>query len=61
MGKVYTKKVKLTNVSYTVNRCQLEGVSDNMADFISVAFDPPGPMSAGISCTMQVTFSPQVR
>ena len=60
VGKVYSKKVRLTNVSYTVNRCHLEKVSDDIAYFISVTFDPPGSMSAGMSCNMHVTFSPQV-
>lgn len=60
VGKKYSKKVRLTNVSYTVNRCQLEGVSANLADFLTVSFDPPGSMSAGMSCSMQVTFLPQV-
>lgn len=60
VGKVYHKKVGLTNISYTVNRCLLEGVSTSIADFISVDFSPPGSMSAGMSCSMAVTFSPQV-
>ena len=61
VGKLYSKKVKLTNISYTVNRLQLEGVSTSLADFVTVSFEPPGPMSAGMSCSMQVSFSPQVR
>ena len=61
IGKVYTKKVKLTNVSYTVNRIHYEGVSASIADFITVTFDPPGSMSAGMSCNMLVSFTPQVR
>lgn len=60
VGKTYSKKVKLTNVSYTVNRLQYEGVSGKIADFVTVTFDPPGSMSAGMSCSMQVSFSPQV-
>ena len=60
VGKVYSKKVRLTNVSYTVNRCLLEGVSNSIADFVNVEFSPPGSMSAGMTCTMSVTFSPQV-
>ncbi len=60
VGKVYSKKVRLTNVSYTVNRCQLEGVSTSIADFINVDFSPPGSMSAGMNCSMSITFSPLV-
>lgn len=60
VGKVYSKKVKLTNVSYTVNRIQYEGVSSSITDFITVTFDPPGSMSAGMSCNMVVSFTPQV-
>ena len=60
MGKVYGKTVKLTNVSYTVNRLHFERVSDTIADFITVTFDPPGSLSAGMSCSLQVSFVPQV-
>jgi hypothetical protein len=60
VGKVYAKKVKLTNVSYTVNRLQYEGVTTSITDFITVSFDPPGSMSAGMSCNMLVSFTPQV-
>lgn len=53
-------KVKLTNISYSVNYCRLEGVSPKLMDFITVHFDPPGSMSAGMTCHMQVIFKPQV-
>lgn len=60
VGKTYKKKVKLTNASYTVNQCRFLGVSSTLADMVSVDFDPPGSMSAGMTCHMLVTFQPQV-
>lgn len=36
VGKVYKKKVQLTNVSYTMNHCRLVGVSEHLKDFISI-------------------------
>jgi len=61
VGQAYSKNLKLTNVSYTVNHCRLVGVSPSLADIVSVNFDPPGAMSAGMTCQMLVKFEPQVR
>ena len=60
LGRVYRKKLQLTNVSYTVNHCRLVGVSLHLRDFITVEFRPPGSMSAGLTCSMSVTFEPKV-
>ncbi|XP_075135720.1 cilia- and flagella-associated protein 74 [Leptodactylus fuscus] len=60
VGKTYKKKVTLTNASYTINFCKLVGVSDHLKDFISIQFDPPGQMSAGMSCEMIVIFRPMI-
>ena len=81
VGKVYKKKVQLTNVSYTVNHCRLVGVSEHLRDFISIMlvsdtdlynwfknnynyycnrFNPPGVISAGLTCQMTITFEPKV-
>ena len=57
---VYRKKVVLTNISYTINFCRLQGISASLADMVSIKFDPPGSMSAGMMCHMLVTFHPQV-
>ncbi|XP_059542244.1 cilia- and flagella-associated protein 74-like [Myotis daubentonii] len=60
IGKVYKKRMTLINATYTINYCKLEGVDEHLRDFIHIAFDPPGPMSAGMSCEVLVTFKPMV-
>ncbi|CAH1239266.1 Hypp5775 [Branchiostoma lanceolatum] len=60
VGKTYKKKIQLTNVSYSVNFCRLVGLSEHLKDFIHLVFDPPGQMSAGMSCDMMVTFKPMI-
>ncbi|NXK56564.1 CFA74 protein, partial [Chauna torquata] len=58
VGKIYKKKIVLTNASYSVNFCRLVGISERLKDFISIQFDPPGKLSAGMSCEVGVTFKP---
>ncbi|XP_061043163.1 cilia- and flagella-associated protein 74 [Eubalaena glacialis] len=60
IGKVYKKKITLINATYTINYCKLVGVEESLRDFIHIDFDPPGPMSAGMSCEVLVTFKPMV-
>ena len=60
VGKSYRKKLQLTNVSYSINYCRLIAVSDNLKDFVKIEFNPPGSMSAGLTCHMVVTFEPKV-
>ncbi|KAM5140335.1 cilia- and flagella-associated protein 74 [Mantella aurantiaca] len=60
VGKTYKKKVTLTNASYSINFCKLVEVSEHLKDFINIQFDPPGQMSAGMSCDMVVTFKPMI-
>ncbi|XP_036602825.1 cilia- and flagella-associated protein 74 [Trichosurus vulpecula] len=60
VGKTYKKKMTLINASYTINYCKLVGVEDHLKDFIIIHFDPPGPMSAGISCEVLITFKPMI-
>ncbi|XP_040915235.1 cilia- and flagella-associated protein 74 [Toxotes jaculatrix] len=58
--KLYKKKLVLTNISYSTNHCKLLGVSAQLKDFISINFDPPGSLSAGMSCEMQTVFQPMI-
>ncbi|XP_072587126.1 cilia- and flagella-associated protein 74 isoform X9 [Vulpes vulpes] len=60
IGKVYKKKITLINATYTINYCKLVGVEEHLRDFIHIDFDPPGPMSAGMSCEVLVTFKPMI-
>ncbi|XP_035998411.1 cilia- and flagella-associated protein 74 [Fundulus heteroclitus] len=58
VGKCYKKKIVLTNISYGVSQCRFVRVSDQLMDFISVSFDPPGSLPTGMSCEMQACFQP---
>ncbi|XP_073089125.1 cilia- and flagella-associated protein 74 isoform X2 [Manis javanica] len=60
IGKVYKKKIRLVNATYTINYCKLVGVEEHLKDFVHIDFDPPGPMSAGMSCEVLVTFKPMI-
>ncbi|XP_068397247.1 cilia- and flagella-associated protein 74 [Eschrichtius robustus] len=60
IGKVYKKKITLINATYVINYCKLVGVEESLRDFIHIDFDPPGPVSAGMSCEVLVTFKPMV-
>uniref|UniRef100_A0A2K6G719 Cilia and flagella associated protein 74 n=1 Tax=Propithecus coquereli TaxID=379532 RepID=A0A2K6G719_PROCO len=60
VGKVYRKKITLINATYAINYCKLVGVEEHLRDFIRADFDPPGPMSAGMSCEVLITFKPMI-
>ncbi|KFP89976.1 Uncharacterized protein KIAA1751, partial [Apaloderma vittatum] len=60
VGQIYKKKIVLINASLSVNFCRLIGISEWLKNFISVRFDPPGKMSAGMSCEAVVTFKPMI-
>ncbi|KAH9495100.1 Cilia- and flagella-associated protein 74 [Bulinus truncatus] len=60
VGKLYKKKVKITNVSYTLNFIKFIDISDQLKDFIKIQFDPPGHMSAGLTCDLMVIFKPMI-
>ena len=60
VDRSYHKRVQLTNVSYTVNYCRFVEVTNSLKDFCFVEFDPPGPLSAGLTCWFQMKFTPRV-
>ncbi|XP_030641105.1 cilia- and flagella-associated protein 74 [Chanos chanos] len=60
VGKTYKKKAVLTNVTDATNYCQLLGVSENLADFVSIIFEPPGPVSPGLTCQLEAVFTPMI-
>ena len=60
VDKSYQRRVQLTNVSYTVNHCKFIDVTDNLKDFCFVEFNPPGALSAGLTCWFQIKFTPRV-
>ncbi|XP_049610848.1 cilia- and flagella-associated protein 74 isoform X2 [Syngnathus scovelli] len=60
VGETYKKKVVLTNISYITNHCKFLGISAQLQDFIMINFQPPGPLSTGMSCEMHITFHPSI-
>ncbi|XP_038149035.1 cilia- and flagella-associated protein 74 [Cyprinodon tularosa] len=58
VGKLYKQKITLTNNSYTVNQCRFLKVSASPEDVISVNFDPPGSLAAGMSFDIEALFQP---
>ncbi|XP_054868574.1 cilia- and flagella-associated protein 74 isoform X2 [Amphiprion ocellaris] len=60
VGKKYKKKIILTNISYTINHCKFLKVSAQLKDFISINFEPPGSLSTGMACDLQVVFHPMI-
>uniref|UniRef100_A0A8C5SAW1 Cilia- and flagella-associated protein 74 n=1 Tax=Laticauda laticaudata TaxID=8630 RepID=A0A8C5SAW1_LATLA len=60
VGKTYKKKVTLINAFYSINYLKLDGVSEHLKDFFTVLFDPPGPMSSGMSYEVGVIFKPMI-
>ncbi|KAI3357114.1 hypothetical protein L3Q82_015582 [Scortum barcoo] len=60
VGKMYKKKIILTNISYITNYCKLLGISVHLKDFITINFEPPGSLSTGMSCEMQAVFQPMI-
>ncbi|KAK7093572.1 cilia- and flagella-associated protein 74-like [Littorina saxatilis] len=60
VGSSYKKRVVLTNVSYSINYCKYLDITERLKDFIKIEFNPPGQMSAGMTCEMMVTFKPMI-
>lgn len=60
VGKVYTQRVTLTNVSRGYNTFRLLEIEDAVKDFFVVDYTFPGKLSAGMSCELTVTFEPKV-
>uniref|UniRef100_A0A3Q3XH14 Uncharacterized protein n=1 Tax=Mola mola TaxID=94237 RepID=A0A3Q3XH14_MOLML len=60
VGTIYKKRVVLTNIRYVPNCCRLLGVSAHLKDSVSIKFEPPGPLSTGMSCEMQAVFHPMI-
>lgn len=60
VGKKYKKRFTLTNVSYTFNSFKILSLSDDVIDFFEISYEKPGRMSAGVSCVIDITFTPKV-
>ncbi|XP_029010867.1 cilia- and flagella-associated protein 74 isoform X2 [Betta splendens] len=60
VGKMYKKKIVLTNTSHVTNYCKLLGLSAQLKDFISIKFKPLGSLATGMSCDLQAVFQPMI-
>ena len=60
-GKTYVQTILVTNVSLSFNSFKLLSLEDSIKDFFEIKYTPPGRMSAGLSTTIQITFTPKVR
>eukprot|EP00667_Euglena_gracilis_P000837 EG_transcript_837 len=60
VGQVYTRKVVLTNISYTFNAFKILPLPDAIRDFFDITYPLQGAMSAGTSCVVTVTFQPKL-
>jgi hypothetical protein len=48
----------MTNVSFSFNSFKLLPLPDSIKDFFHIVYTPTGRMSAGLSTTIQITFTP---
>ncbi|XP_063321127.1 cilia- and flagella-associated protein 74 [Pelmatolapia mariae] len=60
VGKMYKKKIVLTNISYAVINCKFLGVSPHLKNFFTINFQPPTLLSTGMSFDMQAIFQPMI-
>ncbi|CAD7964794.1 unnamed protein product [Amoebophrya sp. A120] len=59
-NSTYKQTIEVTNVSLTFNQFKLLPMDDKILDFFEIGFDPPGRMSAGVSCKIQLKFAPKL-
>lgn len=60
MGMAHTQTILMTNVSLSFNSFKLMPLEDKIKDFFHIVYTPSGRMSAGLSTTIQITFTPQL-
>ncbi|CAN0059637.1 unnamed protein product, partial [Ectocarpus sp. 12 AP-2014] len=58
--KVHRRRIVLTNVSLTFNTLKVLGMSDEVNRFFEVTYAKPGRLSAGMTCAVDVVFTPKV-
>ena len=59
LDQTYVKEVELTNVSWTINRFKRIVVDEHLEDIVTVKYDFPGLLSAGMTCNLTITFAPK--
>lgn len=60
MGVSHTQTILMTNVSFSFNSFKLLPLEDKVKDFFHIVYTPSGRMSAGLSTTITITFTPQL-
>ena len=60
VGMAHTQTILLTNVSFSFNSFKLVPLEDKIKDFFHIVYTPTGRMSAGLSTTITITFTPQL-
>jgi hypothetical protein len=60
VGISHTQTILVTNVSFSFNSFKLLPLADNIKDFFHIEYTPTGRMSAGLSTTITITFTPQI-
>ncbi|CBJ27963.1 conserved unknown protein [Ectocarpus siliculosus] len=60
VGKVHRRRIVLTNVSLTFNTLKVLGMSDEVNRFFEVTYAKPGRLSAGMTCAVDIAFTPKV-
>jgi len=60
VGASHVQTVLFTNVSFSFNSFKLLPLEDKIKDFFHIQYTPSGRMSAGLSTTITITFTPQL-
>ena len=60
VGAAHTQTILMTNVSFSFNSFKLLPLEDKVKDFFHIVYTPTGRMSAGLSTTITITFTPQL-
>ena len=56
----HTQTILFTNVSFSFSSFKLLPLDDKIKDFFHIVYTPTGRMSAGLSTTITITFTPQL-
>ncbi|KAE9021353.1 hypothetical protein PF010_g2238 [Phytophthora fragariae] len=57
VGRPLTLSFTLTNISNTFNQFRLLAMDDQVIELFDVVYEKPGRMSAGMSCSLRMTFT----
>ncbi|KAL3660425.1 hypothetical protein V7S43_014578 [Phytophthora oleae] len=57
VGRPFTLSFTLTNVSNTFNQFRLLPMEDEVIELFDIVYEKPGRMSAGMSCSLKISFT----